>query len=95
MATPLRFKVYSDGKYVAALRHAEDAANIASCYTDGVIKYGTWIVWREGKEEFSGGDSYDGAARIMHDRIRAKHIAQLRRQGRTDDEIVAIMGGTV
>ena len=95
MGTPLRYKVYVDGKYIAAARYAEDAANIASCYADGIIKYVSWIVWKEGKEAFSCGESYDGAARIMHGRIRDKNIKMLRKQGRSDEEIISIMGGPV
>lgn len=68
MASAPEWKVYRNGAYVAACKFAEDAAALVSL-SGGIVKHGhSLIVWREGAEEFSAGESYDGAARIMEKR---------------------------
>lgn len=68
MAASPKWKVYRDGKYIGCVKHAEDAAALVSL-SGGMVKLGHGlVVWREGAEEFSAGESYDGAAQIMHDR---------------------------
>ncbi|HET7413417.1 MAG TPA: hypothetical protein VFJ18_12235 [Pararhizobium sp.] len=68
MAATPQWKVYRAGEYVAACKYAEDAACLVSM-SGGVVKHGhNLIVWREGSEEFSAGESYDRAARIMKSR---------------------------
>lgn len=65
----LPVKVYSSsGKYVAALRFFEEAAMIAAL-GDRVVKVNGRIVWKEGREEFSAGDSFDRAASVMRNRM--------------------------
>lgn len=65
-----KWKVYLDGEYVAACKHAEDAAAIVAMSNSGVVKYDhKTVVWNEGSEEFSACDSYDRAAQVMHERI--------------------------
>jgi len=68
-ATP-KYKVISpDGDYVAACRYAEDAANLVGIYGPGAkIKLDGRIIWREGSEEISAGDSFDRAREIIHGR---------------------------
>ncbi|ANS04694.1 hypothetical protein [uncultured Mediterranean phage] len=77
MAAP-RFKVYdSDGKYQAACKHAEDAANLVTVYGDGAtIRDGHGpIVWREGpNHDGCGSDSYDGTANVVWERIHANQL---------------------
>lgn len=76
MAQSPQFKVYRGKEYVAACKHAEDAAALVAISCGGTIKHGhTLVVWREGQEAFSAGESYDGAAQIMRQRITAAHQA--------------------
>lgn len=68
MATSPQWKVYRDGEYVGSCKYAEDAAALVGV-SGGTVKHGhSLIVWREGAEEFSAADSYDGAALIMEQR---------------------------
>jgi len=72
MASPLCLQVYAEGgQYVAAVRYAEDAAVVVANYQNGTVKMAGRIVWREGRETFHAGESYDTAARIMYDRFDA------------------------
>ena len=70
MAAGLDFKVYRGKELVATTRHAEDAASVAASTSNAVIKYAGRIVWREGRESISAGQSYDQAAETMWDRIQ-------------------------
>lgn len=67
-----KFKVYSpDREYIGCAKYAVDAAALVSLQGDGATvkhKHGK-IIWREGGEEISAGESYDRAVRIMHRRI--------------------------
>lgn len=69
-AAPL-WKVYRGREYVAACRYPEDAAAVvAVAPTDAVIRFRhRLVVWREGAEAFSAGESYDRAAEIMQSRV--------------------------
>ncbi|MBO6901397.1 MAG: hypothetical protein JJ864_08625 [Rhizobiaceae bacterium] len=68
MAATPQWKVYRDGEYVAACKYAEDAAVLVSA-AGGVVKHGhSLVVWTEGKENFSAGESYDQAAALMESR---------------------------
>ncbi len=73
MAYSPRFKVYTaDNEYVAACKHAEDAAAIVASYEGGTIRDGhRKVLWREGSEETSSGDSYDCTASTVHARLLA------------------------
>jgi len=86
MASPLVFKVYNDGEHIAALRFAEDAAVVVGNTGAGTVKVDGRIVWREGKEDFLAGDSFDRAADVMHSRRRDNHARRyariLTQQGR-------------
>lgn len=74
MASSPEWKIYRNGNYVACCKHAEDAAALVSL-SGGIVKNGhTLIVWKEGAEAFSAGESYDGAAEIMHSRLRSANI---------------------
>ena len=69
-------KVYNtQGEYIGCLKSGEDAACICARYGSGAsVRYGhkkSDTIWREGAEEFSAGESYDRAAQVMNDRIRA------------------------
>lgn len=71
MAASPRWKVYTvTGEYVAACHYAEDAAAIVACRGDGTtIRDGhRKIVWREGAECDTAGNSYD----IVAQTIRAR-----------------------
>lgn len=79
-----KYKVYNpQGEYIASCKHLEDAACLAGMYGSGAsIREGHAakdVIWREGQEEFSASDSYDGAAKIMLDRMEAKYAAMVRR----------------
>lgn len=72
MAASPQWKVYRGKEYVAACKYAEDAAAMVSL-AGGTVKHGHGLlVWTEGSEEFSAGDSYDRAAQIM-ERRRYEH----------------------
>lgn len=98
MSSPLVWKVYGPlvprsnphaGKhreYLAACADAESAAALVSLRGDGaIVKHAAgFTVWREGQEEFSAGNSYDGAAGIMWERLSVeqhkRHQIELDRQ---------------
>ena len=87
MAQSPQFKVYRAGKYIAACKHAEDAAALVSL-AGGVIKYGhSLLIWNEGAEKISAGESYDGAANIMHARIRDAHTKSMLKLGWSEEKI--------
>lgn len=65
------FKVYRDKEYVGCCKYAEDAAALVSV-SGGEIRYQhRHVVWSEGAESLSAGESYDRAAAIMHERVAA------------------------
>lgn len=67
MTTP-RLKIYNpQGEYVAACKHAEDAACLVALYGNGAtIRYDhSKVVWREGAEQFSASESYDRVADVV------------------------------
>lgn len=69
MAATPPWKVYRDGEYVAACKYAEDAAALVAM-SGGIIEHGhSLVVWREGEEDFSAGESYDEAAELMFKRL--------------------------
>lgn len=71
MSSSPKWKIYRSGKYVAACKHAEDAAALVSV-SGGTVKLNhRLVVWMEGHETISAGESYDRAAEIMHDRAAA------------------------
>ena len=87
MASP-RFKVYDeDGKYQAACKHAEAAANLVTMYGDGSTirdDHGP-IVWREGpNHDGCGFNSYDGTARVVWDRIQANELKAQQKRAAAD-----------
>ena len=76
MAASPQYKVYTPTKaYVAACKHAEDAAAIVALYGDGAtIRAGHSIVlWTEGAEDAPAGDSYDHVAAVVHARLAEVH----------------------
>lgn len=68
--TFLPFRLYRDGGVLmAATKYAEDAARLVE---DGwTVHYSGHVLWREGHEAQPAGESYDGAAAIMYDRLAA------------------------
>ena len=79
MAGSPRFKVFHFGNYVAACGDGVIAASVASMTSEGVVKVEGRIVWREGKEDFPAGDSYDAAGDVMRERARQHHAERLAR----------------
>lgn len=75
MAGSPRLKVFSsDGEYIASVKYYEDAAALASMRGDGTqvrAGHGGTVLWHEGTEEFSAGESYDDAAQVMLERDQA------------------------
>jgi hypothetical protein len=71
MAQSPKLKIYRNGKYIAACKHTEDAAAICGMTEGTQVRYGHSgpIIFTEGKEEVWAGDSWDGAAIIMEQRI--------------------------
>lgn len=75
MAGSPKFKIYRDGKYIGCTKYAEDAAALVNV-SGGVVKHEhRTVLWTEGSEDFSAGESYDGAAEIMERRLKQAHIA--------------------
>lgn len=70
-----QWKVFSpSGDYVGSLVHGEDAAALVAIQGEGAtIRFAghskKHVVWTEGSEEQSAGESYDETARIMADRL--------------------------
>lgn len=71
---PTPWKVHRDGEMVGSLAHAEDAAALVSL-AGGTVKCEGRVVWREGAEAFSAGESYDAAASVMAERVQANRLA--------------------
>lgn len=71
MPSPI-WKVYRGKEYIGCVKYAEDAAAlVALSPDDGIVKHGHGLIaWREGRETISAGNSYDGAAAIMSQRVR-------------------------
>jgi hypothetical protein len=77
MAASPEWKVYRNKEYIGCCKYAEDAAALVAL-GGGVIKHGhSMVVWIEGQEDFSAGESYDGAARVMDGRVRKAVIAHM------------------
>lgn len=99
MAGSPKWKVYRNGEYIASCKYADDAAALVSL-GGGIVKHDhSLVVWNEGAESFSAGESYDGAAKIMQDRVRASIIRSIVKAygverawelGVTHEEIAAI-----
>ena len=67
-----KFKIYNlNREYIGCVKYAEDAAALVALQGDGAtVKYDHGkVIWREGAEELSAGESYDEAARVMYRRI--------------------------
>jgi hypothetical protein len=77
MSSPLVWKVYTStreaAEMVGAVKYAEDAAALAAVTAEAFVKVDGRIVWREGSEGQSAGDSYDWAAEVMRSRRAAHH----------------------
>jgi len=74
MAASPKYKVYtSAGEYVAACKYAEDAAAVASLYGEGsTVRSGhRKVLFADGIDGISGGESVDDAAALIHERERA------------------------
>ncbi len=94
MAGSPDWKVYRNGKYVAAFKHAEDAAAFVGCIP-GDIRHGHGVtVWREAHEAFSASQSYDQAARIMEQRRFDAAIDRIKKQhgGEVPAHLAAALG---
>lgn len=67
------------GEYIGCVKHYEDAACLVASYGDGAeVRYGhnkRRLLWREGAEEFSAGESYDRAGAVMRKREEAMWAA--------------------
>lgn len=70
MASTPQWKCYLSDEYMAATKHPEDAAILMAAWGgSGAVKYDHGlVVWREGHEEFSAGESADRAAAVMIER---------------------------
>lgn len=70
------FKVYSsEGLYIAACKHAEDAAAIIAMRGEGAtIRYQHGkVLWKEGSEVQPAGESYDLVSDTVNGRLQAHH----------------------
>lgn len=84
MAASPNWKVYNpSGEYVAACKHAEDAAALVALYGDGAkIKHRHGeTVWHEGEEQQRAAESYDHVMLVCLERVRMP-VTVLRLLGR-------------
>jgi hypothetical protein len=66
----------SSGETIAKLRHLEDAAALVALQGDGAkIRFGRVVLWREGSEDYSASESYDGVAELCYSRLSAHVVA--------------------
>lgn len=75
MAASPPFKVHRYGEYVASVRYLEDAAALVAGHPGATIRYRAHhgpVLWREGSEAFSAGDSYDDTASLCMERLNCK-----------------------
>ena len=83
------WKVYNASKeYIAACKYSEDAAALVSCNGEGgTIRHGHGkVLWTEGAESFSAGDSYDETARVVMERHqRNLEAAYIKAHGKLPD----------
>ena len=81
MAKSPLFKVFRGAEYIGCCKYAEDAAALVAVGGTGDVRWNghskSDIVWREGSEAFPAGNSYDGAADVMRERIEAR-LARVR-----------------
>jgi hypothetical protein len=70
MARSPIWKIYTEAHgYVASFKFAEEAAQYVGT-NGGEVRHGhRHVVWREGQEQFSASESFDGAAEIMWSRL--------------------------
>lgn len=71
MAASPQWKVYDrEGRYQAACKEIEAAAALIGFYGDGAtIRHGhALVVWTEGQEVASAGDSYDFVRSLAYER---------------------------
>ncbi len=86
MARTTKWKVYRDGKFVAACKYAEDAAALINVSSSGVVKYDhRFVVWREGQEVLAAGESYDRAADIMLERATTMFNEAIERSAKRNE----------
>lgn len=70
MAGTPKWKCYLNGEYMAATKHAEDAAMLVAMWSGGEVRYDHKILaWAEGNEILPASESYDRAAEIMRGRV--------------------------
>ena len=79
MAATPRFKVFdSEGVYQAACKRPEEAAAVVALLGQGAtIRDGHTkkdIVWHEGAEDQTAGESYDFVASKVYERCKARRI---------------------
>ena len=71
MAVSPVYKVYVGGRYVASCRYITDAATIVALNGDGSeirYRHDGPVLWREGREEFPAGESFDRLAEVARAR---------------------------
>jgi hypothetical protein len=86
MASTPQLKIFnSEGGYIGCVKHYEDAACLVASYGKGAsVRFGhdrKNVLWTEGAEDFSAGESYDRAATVMRQREDAIWAAGRAKQG--------------
>jgi len=85
-----KFKAFRGKEYVAAFKHAEDAAVLISAGVVDRVTYDRAVwVWTEADDSMIAANSYDDAAEVMHKRLRAHNIKAARKLGFTDARIIS------
>ncbi len=78
MANTPPLKIYTkDGEYIASFKHGEDAAILVAVLGEGTqIRNGhASVVWEEGKEEQTAGESYDFVTETIWERIEGRKLS--------------------
>ena len=94
MSTP-SFKVYTpEGEYIGCVRDAEDAAALVGLRGDGgTIRWQhRHIVWREGREDWLAGESYDQTAAVIYKRVQTFHTTSSSRLREAQDAFASRQG---
>jgi hypothetical protein len=95
MANSPRWKVYDHtGQYIASTKFIEDAAAVVALRGDGSqIRDGhSVVVWTEGKEDQSAGNSYDHVAIVVMDRLDERDA---KREAKRQKFAIPVRGGWV
>ena len=83
-----KYKAFRGKEYVAAFKHAEDAAVLISAEVIDRVTYDRAVwVWTETDDPAIAGESYEGAAELMHQRLAIHNIKAAHKLGYSAEQI--------